>query len=131
MLIFKEVNKSYGLQNTLQDINLTIQPQEFVILAGPSGAGKSTLMHLLIGAEKTTSGSIQIDGIHVENLTPDTLQEYRRMIGMVFQDYKLLPQKTVFENIAFAMEVCAESDQRIQQRVAEVLAKVDLSNLQR
>lgn len=126
MLTFTNVSKQFGNQQTLQDINLTIYPQEFVLLIGPSGAGKSTLMHMLLGAQKPTTGSIQIDGTHIENLDTSTMQEYRRMIGMVFQDYKLLPQKTVFENVAFAMEVCGETDLEIQTRVEEVLKKVNL-----
>lgn len=126
MLTFKNVSKQFGGQQTLKDVNLTIYPQEFVLLIGPSGAGKSTLMHMLLGAQKPTTGSIQIDGTHIENLSTATTQEYRRMIGMVFQDYKLLPQKTVFENVAFAMEVCGEADEDIQTRVVEVLKKVNL-----
>lgn len=126
MLVFEKLSKNYGIQKTLDEINLTIYPQEFVLLVGPSGAGKSTLMHLLIGAERPSAGSIQIDGIRVEKLTTETMQEYRRMIGMVFQDYKLLPQKTVFENVAFAMEVCGESEDKIEKRVNEVLSKVGL-----
>ncbi len=126
MLAFKNISKDYGMQKTLKDINLTIYPQEFVLLIGPSGAGKSTLMHLLLGAQKPTTGSIQIDGTQIENLDTETMQEYRRMIGMVFQDYKLLAQKTVFENVAFAMQVCGEEDDDIVRRVNEVLEKVNL-----
>ena len=126
MLTFTNISKAYGSQQTLKDVNLTIYPQEFVLLIGPSGAGKSTLMHLLLGAQKPTTGSIQIDGTHIENLDTATMQEYRRMIGMVFQDYKLLPQKTVFENVSFAMEVCGEEDLDIEKRVNAVLEKVNL-----
>lgn len=126
MLVFQDINKEFGTQKTLKDINLTIYPQEFVLLIGPSGAGKSTLMHLLLGAQKPSSGSIQIDGTRIENLDIATMQEYRRMIGMVFQDYKLLSQKTVFENVAFAMEVCGEEEIDITRRVNEVLEKVNL-----
>lgn len=128
MLVFQSISKNYGSQSTLKDVNLTIYPQEFVLLTGSSGAGKSTLMHLLIGATKPSGGSIIIDGIHVEKLNTENMQEYRRMIGMVFQDYKLLPQKTVFENVAFAMEVCGEPDEKIEIRVNEVLQKVGLLN---
>lgn len=128
MLVFQSIGKNYGPHTILQNINLTIHPQEFVLLTGPSGAGKSTLMHLLIGATKPSVGSIQIDGIHVEKLNTENMQEYRRMIGMVFQDYKLLPQKTVFENVAFAMEVCGELDREIEVRVNNVLDKVGLLN---
>lgn len=128
MLTFKNVSKIFGSKKTLQDINLTIYPEEFVLLVGPSGAGKSTLMHLLIGADKPTEGEIIIDGVHIEKLNNETMQDYRRMIGMVFQDYKLLPQKTVFENVAFALEVCEETDENITQRVKEVLQKVNLTD---
>lgn len=111
----------------LKDINLQIGGGEFVTLIGPSGAGKSTLIHALIGAIKIERGSISIDGRDVTKLNREMLQTYRRGLGMVFQDFKLLPRKTVAENIAFAMEVCGEEELAIRIRVKEILELVGLT----
>jgi len=97
-------------------------------LIGPSGAGKSTLIHALIGATSIDRGSITVDGHDITKFTREQLQNYRRGIGMVFQDFKLLPKKTVYENIAFAMEVCGEKEDVIRKRVGEVLEMVGLHN---
>ena len=112
----------------LDDVSFEIESNEFVVLTGASGAGKSTVIALLIGAEKPTHGTVEVDGMHISEMNTGTLQLYRRKIGVVYQDYKLLPKKTVFENVAFAMEVCNEPDELIQARVPEVLEKVGLIN---
>jgi len=84
---------------------------------------------LLIGAEKPTSGVIEVDGVTVSDMDGEMLQLYRRKVGVVYQDYKLLPAKTVFENVAFAMEVCEALNSEIQQKVPEVLEKVGLASM--
>ncbi len=110
----------------LNDISTSIAPGEFVSIIGPSGAGKSTLVFALIGAEKIQSGSITVDGYRISEMTDKELQFFRRKIGVVFQDYRLLPQKTVFENVAFALEVCGVKKNQIKGRVSEVLRIVGL-----
>ncbi len=128
MIKFKNISKSYGISEVLSNVSFDINPGECVAITGESGTGKSTLLHMLIGAKRPTEGSIQLDNFRIEKLTPQNLQTFRRSIGVVFQDFKLLPQKTVFENIAFAMEAWGESDPVIEQRVYEVLAKVGMKD---
>lgn len=124
MIRFKNVLKKYGRRPVLDQINLAIEGGEFVTIVGPSGAGKSTLIYALLGASPIEKGSIEVDGNVVNQMDSRTLQKYRRKIGIVFQDDKLLPQKTVYENVAFAMEVCGSTPEQIKKRVPEVLEKV-------
>lgn len=131
MIEFKEVTKKYGKTAVLDKLDLKIQPGEFVSVIGPSGAGKSTLIFALIGAEKIQHGNITVDGYTVNRMRGKALQYYRRMVGVVFQDYKLLQQKTVYENVSFAMEVCGFERLEIKIRVPEVLAIVGLSKQQK
>lgn len=126
MISFKNVSKEFGAHLVLDDISFDIPANSFVILTGASGAGKSTIIALLIGAEKPTHGLVEVDDMHISEMDRPTLQLYRRKIGVVYQDYKLLPKKTVFENVAFAMEACNEPDETIEKRVPEVLEKVGL-----
>jgi cell division transport system ATP-binding protein len=126
MIEFKEVTKRYGHSTVLDKVSLTIQPGEFVSVIGPSGAGKSTLVYALIGAEKIQHGEIIVDGYVVNKMKEKGMQYYRRRIGVVFQDYKLLQQKSVYENVAFAMEVCDLPRAEIKKRVPEVLEIVGL-----
>ena len=112
----------------IDKVSLTIPPGEFVSIIGPSGAGKSTLIYALIGAEKIQNGSITVDGFRVDEMNDKELQYYRRKIGVVFQDYKLLPQKNVAENVAFALEVCGYDKKDIIKKTAEVLTVVGLIN---
>ena len=130
MIRFQNLTKRFGHHAVLDRVNFTIQPGEFVVLTGASGSGKSTVVALLIGAEKPESGIVEVDNVIVNEMNDETLQLYRRKVGVVFQDYKLLPQKTVFENVAFAMEVCDASDEAIHRRVPEVLEKVGLLKFQ-
>ena len=130
MISFHNVSKKFGSHLVLDGVSFDIGNNEFVVLSGSSGAGKSTVIALLIGAEKPTAGSIEVDGMHVTDMDTATLQLYRRKIGVVYQDYKLLSKKTVFENVAFAMEVCNEPDDLIAERVPEVLEKVGLLHFQ-
>lgn len=131
MIEFSHVSKKYGRSKVLDKINLKIQKGEFVTFIGPSGAGKSTLVYSLIGAEPIASGSIKIDGYEVNRLQGRPLQYFRRRIGVVFQDYKLLAQKNVYENVAFALEVCGFDRSDIKKRVKEVLEIVGLSKKQK
>ncbi len=131
MISFENVSKKYGNTTVLNRIDLEIQNGEFVSMIGPSGAGKSTLIHALIGAEKIDQGKIVVDGYNVNEMNDRELQFYRRRIGVVFQDYKLLPQKNVYENVAFAMEVCGYESPDIKKRVPEVLEIVGLKALAR
>jgi cell division transport system ATP-binding protein len=129
MIIFDKVNKKYGDRKILDEINLSIKPKEFVSIVGPSGAGKSTLIYTLIGAEKIDSGNIHVDDYKVHIMSEKALQMYRRKLGIVFQDYKLLPRKSVFENVAFALEATGASDEFIKKKVDDVLEVVDLAYL--
>ena len=104
MIQFENVTKRYGKTIVLDKLNLSILRGEFVSIIGVSGAGKSTLIYTLIGAEKISHGKISVDGYVVNEMDERALQYFRRRIGVVFQDYKLLPQKNVYENVAFAME---------------------------
>ena len=105
MIEFKNATKKFGNHVVVNNINLQINGGEWISLIGQSGAGKTTLIHSLIGATKLSDGEIFVDGYNITKFNAMALQEYRRKIGIVFQDYKLLPKKTAYENIAFAMGV--------------------------
>lgn len=127
MIELKGVSKSYGSAHVLSDISLRIDPGELVCITGPSGAGKSTLLHLLTGAESVNKGKIEIDGVDMRIIPPTALQLFRRRLGIVFQDYKLLRNRTVAENIAFPLEVCGVPDAEIDKRVRMVLTLTDMT----
>ncbi len=127
MIELKGVSKSFGNANVLADISFRIDPGEFVCITGPSGAGKSTLLHILTGAEQASQGKIEMDGIDMRLVPPSALQLFRRRLGVVFQDYKLLNNRTVAENIAFPLEVCGVPDTAIDKRVLTVLEMIDLT----
>jgi len=120
------VTKQYGNLKALDNINLKIEKGEFVCIVGPSGAGKSTLIKMLICEEIPSSGKILIAGRNISKLKPSELPYYRRKVGVVFQDFKLLAQKTVYENVAFALEVCEASSQDIADRVPKILDLVGM-----
>jgi len=122
----QDVYKSYCNTNALNGVNLKIFPGEFVILVGPSGAGKSTLIRLLIREEKADSGKITVAGRNIKRFSYRDLPYYRRNLGIVFQDFKLLPQKTVWENVAYALEVSGASDEDIVRKVPKVIQAVNL-----
>ena len=127
MIHFQDVTKSYGDTVVLKNVSLTINEGEFVSLVGPSGAGKTTLIEGILGNLRLDSGKIIVNKIEIGNLKSKELQRYRRTIGVIFQDYLLLPNKTVEENVAFAMEVCGEEDFETHARVKEVLELVDMT----
>lgn len=128
MILLDRVTKTYARRGeaALQRISLHVEPKEFVIVVGPSGAGKSTLLKLLTREEKPTSGKIIIGGIDYERLKDRDIPKLRRRIGVVFQDFKLLPNKTVFENVAFALEIVGMSNREIRHTVPKVLNIVGL-----
>lgn len=129
MLELKHVGKTYknGV-NALYNINLKIDQGEFVYIIGPTGSGKSTLIKLLDGEEIPTKGKVEVTGINVGKLKHSKVPLYRRNIGVVFQDFRLLESKTVFENIAFALEVINVPKERIRKRVREVMNLVGLDD---
>ena len=111
----------------LEDITFRVEAGEFVFLTGASGAGKTTLLRLLYAAERPDQGYIIVNGRNVTRLSRRRIAEFRRSIGIVFQDFKLLPTKTAFENVAFAQRVLATPERFVQRRVSEVLARVGIS----
>jgi cell division transport system ATP-binding protein len=125
---FDNVSKQYRNSNTpaLDDINLNIEQGDFVFLVGQSGSGKSSLLRLLLKEEKPTSGTVTVDGINVAKLPNRKVPAFRRTMGIVFQDFRLLPGKTVFDNVAFGMEVIGKSKKEIQQRIPALLDLVGL-----
>lgn len=129
MLDLKHVSKTYknGV-NALYDVNLKIDQGEFVYIIGPTGSGKSTLIKLLDGEEIPTKGKVEVAGINVGKLKHSKVPLYRRNIGVVFQDFRLLERKTVFENIAFALEVINVPKEKIRRRVREVMNLVGLDD---
>lgn len=128
MITFDHVSKKYknSTKPALEDINLTINEGEFVFLVGSSGSGKSSLLSLLDRKERPTTGTVIVDGVNVAKLRNRKLPAYRRKMGIVFQDFRLLEKKTVFENVAFGMEVLGKSRKEIRTRVPEVLELVGL-----
>lgn len=126
------VDKKYRRSTTaLRDINVKVNQGEFVYIVGPSGAGKSTFIKLLYREEKATAGTIKIGKFDLNKLRRRDIPMLRRSIGVVFQDYKLLPKKTVFENVAYAMQVIGEKPRDIKKRVPEVLDLVGLKHKMR
>lgn len=128
MILLDRVTKTYGRDVTaLERISLHVEPNEFVIIIGSSGAGKSTLLKLLTREEKQTSGKIVIGNIDYDKLKDREIPLLRRKIGVVFQDFKLLPNKNVFENVSFALEIVGHSNREIKQTVPKVLHVVGLT----
>ena len=128
MVKFQNITKAYPPSTmALDNVSFEVEPKEFVCLVGKSGAGKTTLLKLLMAEEKPTGGRIFFDNQDVQKIKPGHLPEFRRKIGAVFQDYRLLSSKTAYENIAYAMEVIGASDQEIVRDVAEVLDIVGLT----
>jgi cell division transport system ATP-binding protein len=128
MILLDRVSKVYGRTATpaLDRVTLHVEPKEFVIVVGQSGAGKSTLLKLLTREERPSSGKIIVGGIDYDKLRDRDIPLLRRKIGVVFQDFKLLPNRTVFENVAFALEVVGVSTREINHTVPKVLDIVNL-----
>lgn len=124
----QNVYKEYGRIRALDDVSLNFEKGEFISLVGASGAGKSTIVRLLTCEERPTRGRIIVAGRDITQLKPKELPYYRRKIGVIFQDFKLLPQKNVYENVAYALEVCDSSTVDIRRRVPKVLELVGLTN---
>lgn len=129
MILLDRVTKSYSkdAKPAIDRVSLFVEPREFVILVGTSGAGKSTLFKLLTRAEKPTSGKIVVGGIDYDTLKDKDIPLLRRKIGTVFQDFKLLPRRTVFENVAFALEIAGMTRHEIKSTVPKVIELVGLT----
>ena len=128
MIRFENVSKQYKNSNrpALTDINLDVEQGEFVFLVGSSGSGKSSLLRLLLKEEVPTSGTVSIDGLNIGKLSNRKVPALRRTLGIVFQDFRLLPSKSVFDNVAFGMEVIGKGRKEILERVPEVMDLVGL-----
>ena len=129
MIYFNNVSKIYQPDSVaLEDVNFAISAGEFVSIVGHSGAGKTTLVKMILAEDKPTSGTVFFESVDIHDLRNKDLINLRRRIGMVFQDFKLLSNKTAYENIAFAMEAAGKTDEEIASDVPHVLELVDLSN---
>lgn len=130
MIYFQNVSKKYPDDDelSLDNVSLTISQGEFVSIVGHSGAGKTTFTKLILAEEKPTSGTVFYQSKNVHKLRNNDLTKLRKKIGVVFQDFRLLPNKTTYENIAFAMEVAGKTDEEIRRDVPRVLEVVDLSS---
>jgi cell division transport system ATP-binding protein len=126
MIRFQNVSKQYKNSHALEDINLEINHGEFVSIVGQSGAGKSTLLKLIFAEERVDGGKIFIDDIDIANITEKDVPYLRRKIGVVFQDIKLLPKKTAYENVAFAMEVAGYKKEKINKDVPRIMEIVGI-----
>ena len=128
MIQMFHVFKSFAANSlALEDVTFRVDAGEFAVLTGPSGAGKTTLLRLLYAAERPDRGSIVVNRRNLTRLARRRIPEFRRSIGIVFQDFKLLPTKTAFENIAFAQRVLAFPEREVRRRVADVLKRVGIS----
>lgn len=128
MIYFKNVSKIYKDAVALDDVTVTITAGEFVSIVGHSGAGKTTLTRLILADENPSDGTVFFESIDVHKLKNKDLTKLRRRIGVVFQDFKLLSNKTAYENIAFAMEAVGKTDEEISSDVPHVLELVDLTS---
>jgi len=129
MIYFDRVSKIYnGGSVALEDINLSVEPSEFVSIVGHSGAGKTTMIKMMLAEERPTEGVVFFESTNIHQLRKDALNKYRQRVGTVFQDFRLLPHKTAYENIAFAMEAAGRSDEEIESDVPHVLDLVDLGD---
>jgi len=130
MIYFDNVSKLYndGRSAALQEITFQVAPKEFVSIVGHSGAGKTTLLKMIIAEDRPSLGQVYFESLDIHKIPRSRLPQYRRKIGTVFQDFKLLPNKTAYENIAFAMEANGRSDDEIAENVPQALALVDLED---
>jgi cell division transport system ATP-binding protein len=129
MIYYDKVTKIYSDKSmALDNVSFGVEPKEFVTIVGHSGAGKTTLMKLLIAEDRPTSGSVFLESTDIHRLNKKQMSNLRRRIGTVFQDYRLIPNKTIYENIAFAMEAAGRPDAEIASDVPHVLELVDLAH---
>lgn len=129
MIYFNNVSKVYNKDSTaLLDVTFTVKEGEFVSIVGHSGAGKTTLVKMILADDSPTNGTVFFESLDVHKLRNEDLMNLRRRIGVVFQDFKLLSNKTAYENIAFAMEAAGKTDEEILNDVPHVLELVDLGN---
>ena len=129
MIEFTDVKKSYSVgTQALRGITMQIEDGEFVFLVGPSGSGKSTIMKLITGELKPTSGAVHVNGYSLERIRKREIPYLRRTVGVVFQDFRLIENKTVYDNVAFAMRVIGTREREIRERVPYVLELVGLEN---
>jgi len=126
-ITFSHVSKSYGIVDALKDISFEVDSGEFVFLVGPSGAGKSTLIKLLLNQIKPTDGSIMIDEFELTQATKSQIDYLRRQIGVIFQDYQLIPDKNIEENIALALDIVGFPTSEIPSRIDNVIKQANLS----
>jgi cell division transport system ATP-binding protein len=127
MIYFDRVSKIYSDSSiALKDVTFSVESAEFVSVVGHSGAGKTTLLKMLLAEEKPTEGKVFLESIDIHTLRRNEIIYYRRRIGAVFQDFRLLPHKNIFENVAFAMEIAGKTDEEIESDVPYVLELVDL-----
>ena len=132
MIQFTDVVKSYTEGNTaLKGANLQIEDGEFVFLVGPSGSGKSTIMKIITGELKPTSGQVHVNGYNLERIRKRDIPYMRRTLGVVFQDFRLIPKMTVYDNVAYAMRVIGAREAEIRERVPYVLELVGLTDKER
>jgi len=127
MVKFENVTKKFGELTALEGVSFNIEPGEFVFVIGPSGAGKSTLAKLILREYLPTEGQIKIKDVDLKTLPKKKIPEHRQKIGVVFQDFKLLFDRTVFENVALALRVLGEKEEEIAQKVTNILELVGLS----
>lgn len=130
MIYFDNVSKLYNGGNSvaLEGVSFQVAPKEFVSIVGHSGAGKTTLLKMLIAEDRPTDGKVFFESLDIHQIPRAKLPKYRRKIGTVFQDFKLLPHMTAYENIAFAMEANGRTDEEISENVPQALALVDLED---
>ncbi len=128
MITFDHVTKKYRTNIGLDDVSVQINKGDFVFLVGPSGAGKSTFIKLILKEIDADEGTIQVGDFKVTELSNREIPQFRRKVGTVFQDFRLLPKKTVFENVAFAMEVLHKTPRQIRKQVPQILSLVGISD---
>jgi len=129
MIYFDKVTKTYRDGTpALEEVTLSISPKEFVSIVGHSGAGKTTLLKMLLAEEVPSTGAVFFESVDIQSLPKNSLHHYRRKIGTVFQDFRLIPNRTAYENIAFAMEAAGRADDEIESDVPYILDLVDLGD---
>lgn len=126
MIFFESVSKKYGQSQALDDISLEIKQGEFVFIVGPSGAGKSTLLRILTREVKPSFGKVTVGHTDITKIKDNDIPSFRRKIGVVFQDFKLLDDRTVFENVALTLEVLGKNDEEIAKAVEHILKLVEI-----